>query len=95
MSNETTAAVERAQQQINAMLGDNEPKFVPSHARSVLNAALSVEEIARALGEHRIECTGLEGVTCRGCRELGWMSRLAFEQHQATALRTALLGGAS
>lgn len=42
-------AVERTMQQINAMLGDEEPKFLPSHARSVLNAALSVDEIAQKM----------------------------------------------
>lgn len=46
-------------------------------------------EVARVLGEHRIECTGLEGVTCRGCRERGWMRWYEFERHQAAALAEA------
>jgi hypothetical protein len=49
MSAAITPAVQRATEQINAMLGPEEPKFVPNHARSVLNAALDVEELAEAM----------------------------------------------
>jgi Rad3-related DNA helicase len=49
----------------------------------------TTSEVARVLRGHRIECTGLEGVTCRGCRELGWMSWLVYYGHQAAALAEA------
>lgn len=32
-------------------------------------------------GAHSIECTGIEGVTCRGCRASGWMSWSAYRVH--------------
>lgn len=90
MSNETTKAVERAQQQINAMLGDDEPKFVPAHARSVLNAALDVQEVAAGplydhwpiRGDYECKCGVVTG------------DPSAFTTHQATALRAFLLGEA-
>lgn len=56
--------------------------------RSLLN----VEQMARVLAEHRIECTGLEGVTCRACRADGWMPSSTFARHQAEAIRAAQLG---
>lgn len=96
MSAETQTAIERItdvlieHRDIVCVTGD--PDAV---AHDILDHALSVEEVARVLGEHRIECTGLEGVTCRGCRERGWMPRYAFEKHQAAELRTALLGADS
>lgn len=92
MSAEMTAAVKRAADEVYDRHSDREAEDV---AYNALDAALDVEEMTRVLGEHRIECTGLEGVTCRGCRGLGWMPRYAFEQHQAAAIRTALLGADS
>lgn len=46
-------------------------------------------QVAEALYTHRIECTGYEGVTCRSCRDKGWMSWTAFAAHQAHALAAA------
>lgn len=104
MSAEITPAVARAAKENPRAYGDWNVTFMSGQpvepasvyvSRRTLAAALDVEEITRVLGEHRIECTGLEGVTCRGCRERGWMSRYAFEQHHARALVAALLGADS
>jgi hypothetical protein len=87
---EVTAAVRRAAGQINAMLGPDEPKFAPNHARSVLAAALDVEEMARVL--HR------EGAWCGVCEYDGWDACTECRETvtgYATALRTAILGGAA
>lgn len=62
-------------------------------AHVALTAALDAVDLEAVLREHRIECTGLEGVTCRGCREKSWMSSHAFRAHQIDAIRAALLEG--
>lgn len=65
-------------------------------AHAAVSAALHDPDddvIAGVLRTHRIECTGIEGVTCRECRDLGWMGRWAFARHQADAVRAAILGG--
>lgn len=50
--------------------------------------------VQSVLADHNIECTGLGEVTCRGCRERGWMSWSEFREHQAHALADAgLLAG--
>ena len=41
------------------------------------------------LGTHGVECTGPGEVTCR-CREGGWMSWSAFNEHQARAVLVAV-----
>jgi hypothetical protein len=41
------------------------------------------EQVAEILATHTIECTGPGEVTCRGCREAGWMSWYAYRQHVA------------
>ena len=55
--------------------------------------ALAGHELARVITLHRIECTGLGEVTCRACRESGWMSWPEFHKHVARAVRTYLLTG--
>ena len=55
--------------------------------------ALAGHELARVITLHRIECTGLGEVTCRACRERGWMSWPEFHKHVARAVRTYLLTG--
>lgn len=41
---------------------------------------------APLLAEHAIECTGPGEVTCRGCRERGWMSRTSYRAHLEAVL---------
>lgn len=48
-------------------------------------------EVVKVLRKHRVECTGLGEVTCRSCRDLGWMSWSAFYEHIADALKAANL----
>ena len=50
----------------------------------------AVEAVMRVLSEHRIECTGYEGVTCRGCRERGWISSHTYREHVAREVVAAL-----
>lgn len=67
------------------------------NTRRAVSAALHDDDedvIAGVLRTHRIECTGIEGVTCRECRNLGWMGRWTFAKHQADAVRAAILGEA-
>lgn len=45
-----------------------------------------VEGLARVLAAHNIECTGIGEVTCRGCRDLSWMTWADYRTHVATAL---------
>jgi hypothetical protein len=94
---EITPAVARAQQQINAMLGDDEPKFVPNHARSVLNAALDVEEIEAEMARHTRARIAADEFRCLCGYGLGTAVRLPerHARHQAEAQRDAILGGAS
>lgn len=42
-----------------------------------------VDQIAEVLAAHVIECTGLGEVTCRGCRDRGWMHWSAWQRHVA------------
>jgi hypothetical protein len=42
--------------------------------------------IQDALGEHRIECTGLGEVSCAGCRDKGWMSSYQYDRHLAVLI---------
>lgn len=44
------------------------------------------EAIVAVLRLHRIECTGPGEVTCRACRELGWMSWQLFYEHVADCI---------
>ena len=46
--------------------------------------------VVAVLNEHRIECTGPGEVTCRGCRERGWMGWYDFHRHLAERIVTAL-----
>lgn len=48
-----------------------------------------VAQVAEMLGQHRIECTGMEGVTCRACRDRRWMPMRTFATHQAEVLAAA------
>ncbi|GAA3218026.1 hypothetical protein ACFP63_08760 [Oerskovia jenensis] len=48
-----------------------------------------VAQVAELLGQHRIECTGMEGVTCRACREHGWMPMRTFAAHLSEVLAAA------
>lgn len=61
-------------------------------AEVAAEALLAGDWLERVLGEHRIESTGRGEVTCRGCRERGWMSGTAFRAHQAAAIRAAGVG---
>ena len=49
----------------------------------------SRERVVEVLTTHRIECTGPGEVTCRDCRDKGWMSWSAYRQHVADALLAA------
>lgn len=49
-----------------------------------------VEVVARVVGEHHVECTGLGEATCGACRDLGWMPWRNFHDHIATAAVIAL-----
>lgn len=44
---------------------------------------LDREAVADVLREHTSECTGLGEVSCRGCRERGWMSWSEYRGHIA------------
>lgn len=46
-------------------------------------------DLTSLLGEHTIECTGPGEVTCRGCRDRGWMSWAAYHVHVAAMLMNA------
>lgn len=61
-------------------------------AKLVASAAPQVdrEAVGRAIADHRIECTGLGEVTCRECRDKGWMSWAAFHAHVTDAVLAAL-----
>lgn len=48
------------------------------------------EALERVLATHRIECTGPGEVTCRDCRDMGWMSWSAFHGHVADAVLALL-----
>lgn len=48
------------------------------------------EALGRAIADHRIECTGPGEVTCRECRDKGWMSWSAFHAHVTDAVLAAL-----
>jgi hypothetical protein len=50
----------------------------------------AVDLIAETLRAHPVECTGPGEVTCRGCRDKGWMSWRDFYAHQAQAVTEAL-----
>jgi hypothetical protein len=73
-------------------------------ARTALDAALphlegatpaiDREALDDVLRTHTIECTGPGEVTCRGCRDSGWMSWPAYRRHVSDAI-LALIGGAS
>lgn len=47
------------------------------------------DTIIGVLAEHTIECTGVGEVSCRGCRETGWMSWTAYREHIADAIIAA------
>lgn len=49
------------------------------------------ERAAEVIQQHSIECTGLGGVTCGGCRDADWMSWFAYRRHLAAALAEANL----
>lgn len=49
-----------------------------------MSTPASVETLlAEVLAEHAIECTGRGEVTCRGCRNQGWMSWHTYRAHVA------------
>jgi len=45
-----------------------------------------VEVLRGVLSEHVIECTGCGEVSCRACRDQGWMSWQDYHRHLATHL---------
>lgn len=47
--------------------------------------------LEKVLAAHNVECTGAGEVTCRACRDLGWMSWREFYAHQAQAVSAWLL----
>lgn len=49
-------------------------------------------QIAEVLELHRIECFGPGEVSCRDCRDKGWMSTWDYVQHVAAAV-SDLTGG--
>ena len=51
------------------------------------------EEIIAVHREHAIECTGVGEVSCRGCREAGWMSWATYREHLADAVLAILREG--
>lgn len=46
-------------------------------------SGLTKDAVNEILAVHRVECTGLGEVTCRGCRADGWMSWPKFQDHVA------------
>lgn len=57
-----------------------------AHLAEAVEAAVRDDIKAKALNvlaEHTIECTGLGEVSCRGCRESGWMSWSTYREHVA------------
>lgn len=49
----------------------------------------AVEQAARILHQHNIECTGVEGVICAACRNNEWMSWRSYYRHLAVQLADA------
>jgi hypothetical protein len=47
---------------------------------------LTREAVVEILADHNIECTGLGEVTCRGCREVGWMAWSQYRGHLANLI---------
>lgn len=43
-------------------------------------------DLTSLLTRHTIECTGPGEVTCRGCRDRGWMSWAAYHVHVAAVV---------
>lgn len=65
------------------------------HVAAMLTALVSQEALEEVLLTHNIECTGPGEVTCRGCRDRGWMSWVAYRRHIADAVLALLNGGAA
>jgi hypothetical protein len=51
--------------------------------------AAALEDLTAVLEAHNIECTGPGEVTCRGCRDRGWMSWPGYRTHVAEAILSA------
>lgn len=47
---------------------------------------LTKEAVVEVLTEHTIECTGLGEVSCRGCRDGGWMAWSQYRGHLANLI---------
>lgn len=48
-----------------------------------------MSELTEILAEHGIECTGPGEVTCRGCRDRGWMSWSTYYAHLAEVIEAS------
>lgn len=57
-----------------------------THAAPLIEAAVREQvqmHALRVLREHTIECTSLGAVTCRACRDRGWISWSEYHTHMA------------
>lgn len=100
MSTDQTPALARATEALNRAQevdGPEDMTLAEKAARIAVSAALHArpgepDSVASAVRVHRVECTGLEGVTCHACRDLGWMTVTDYSRHVADAVRAAVLG---